>query len=231
MIVVGLLPATASLADEAAAAASPDASPAVAAPAGAKVVPEVPPGPWARLSSGAGWKAGGFFFSFSVIATANEYDLRLSDWTRDHQPVGMLSTIADRSPPYMLGGTLGTLGGLTLFGPKASRPRHRKSLEVFVVSQLINAGLTDLLKIAVARPRPDSGARNSFPSGHTSSAAAWATFLWRRYGWKAGLPATLFATLVGFSRIQDRRHYLSDVLAGAVLGVSITYVVDERYGP
>jgi membrane-associated phospholipid phosphatase len=88
----------------------------------------------------------------------------------------------------------------------------------------------DLLKVTVARPRPDTGAPSSFPSGHTSSAAGLAMLLWRRYGWEAGLPAALLAMLVGASRIQDGRHYLSDVLAGAIVGVSLTYVVDVLYG-
>ncbi|MDF1562806.1 MAG: phosphatase PAP2 family protein [Deltaproteobacteria bacterium] len=189
------------------------------------------PDAWQRLSRHGAWKVAGFTFSFSVISFASDWDRESSDWARENQPLGRLSEVGSQAPTYVLAGSALTLGGLSLWDREARRPGHRRALESFVVSQLINAGLTDLLKVSVGRPRPDSGHRSSFPSGHTSSAAAWATLLWRRYGWRAGLPATLLTLLVGASRIQDGRHYLSDVLAGAVLGVSVTYVVDELFGP
>jgi membrane-associated phospholipid phosphatase len=40
----------------------------------------------------------------------------------------------------------------------------------------------------------------------------------RHYGWKLGVPAYLVAGIVGASRIDQDKHYLSDVLAGATLG-------------
>jgi membrane-associated phospholipid phosphatase len=40
----------------------------------------------------------------------------------------------------------------------------------------------------------------------------------RHYGWKIGVPAYLLAGLVGASRLEQDKHYLSDVVAGAALG-------------
>lgn len=58
----------------------------------------------------------------------------------------------------------------------------------------------------------------SFPSGHTSSAfAAGVAILC--YNRKMGIPATLFAFLMGFTRIYVGVHYTTDVIAGAVVGV------------
>ena len=58
----------------------------------------------------------------------------------------------------------------------------------------------------------------SFPSGHTSSAfAAGVAILC--YNRKGGIPATLFAFLMGFTRIYVGVHYTTDVIAGAVVGV------------
>lgn len=57
----------------------------------------------------------------------------------------------------------------------------------------------------------------SFPSGHTASAfAAAIALLW--YDRKLGIPVTVFAALMGFSRIYVQVHYCTDVLFGALSG-------------
>ncbi len=58
----------------------------------------------------------------------------------------------------------------------------------------------------------------SFPSGHTSSAfaACFAVLLLNR---KIGIPAMVFAALMGFSRIYVEVHYCTDVLGGALVGI------------
>lgn len=68
------------------------------------------------------------------------------------------------------------------------------------------------------RKRPDASNRLSYPSGHTSAAFATAGSLAYAYGWEAGIPAYVGATLVGLSRIKDNRHWASDIVAGAALG-------------
>jgi membrane-associated phospholipid phosphatase len=60
-----------------------------------------------------------------------------------------------------------------------------------------------------------------FPSYHASSTFTIAACVEEFYGWKVGLPAYVLAGLVGWSRIDQREHDLSDVLFGAVLGVVI----------
>ena len=85
-----------------------------------------------------------------------------------------------------------------------------------------------VLKATVERRRPDGGLR-SFPSGHTASAAAGAAFLQRRYGWSYGIPAYAAAAFVGYSRVESRRHYTSDVLVGGALGIGANVLFTKRH--
>jgi len=85
-------------------------------------------------------------------------------------------------------------------------------------AQVVTQTMTQGLKLIAGRTRPD-GTAYSFPSGHTSSAFATATVLQRHFGWKAGIPAYTMASWVAASRVQVKRHYLSDVAFGAALGI------------
>ncbi len=82
-----------------------------------------------------------------------------------------------------------------------------------------NALLTDAIKRAVRRQRPD-GSEHSWPSGHTSSTVAALTILDAQWGHKSKytVPLAAVGTLVALSRVQSDRHWLSDTLAGAALG-------------
>ena len=75
------------------------------------------------------------------------------------------------------------------------------------------------LKYAVGRARPDSNTATSFPSGHTQISFAFATSMTKSYGWWVGTPALSLGVFTGLSRIADNAHWLSDVVAGATVGV------------
>jgi membrane-associated phospholipid phosphatase len=87
-----------------------------------------------------------------------------------------------------------------------------------IQSQIVAQSMTAAIKMSVGRTRPD-GTHYSFPSGHSSVSFATATVLQRNLGWKIGIPAYGFATYVAASRIQDKRHFLSDVTFGAAIGI------------
>lgn len=75
------------------------------------------------------------------------------------------------------------------------------------------------LKLALRRTRPDGGAY-SFPSGHSAGAFAVAPVLARHFGRRVAVPAYVLAVMTGMGRLEDRRHYLSDVVFGAALGTA-----------
>lgn len=87
-----------------------------------------------------------------------------------------------------------------------------------LAAAVVNFGYTEVIKVSVGRERPNGQDNKSFPSGHTSNAFALATVAERHYGWKIGAPAYLLAGLVGASRVEQDKHHLSDVMAGATLG-------------
>lgn len=70
--------------------------------------------------------------------------------------------------------------------------------------------------------RPDGSARNSFPSGHTATAFMGAEMLRREY-WNVspwiGIAGYAVAAGTGFFRMYNNRHWLTDVIAGAGIGI------------
>jgi len=105
-----------------------------------------------------------------------------------------------------------------LIGHALNKPRVQAVGSELVRAQILNAALTEGLKVAVRRNRPD-GSLFSFPSGHASATFASATVLYRQFGWKAGLPAYGAAVYVAGSRLTENRHYASDVIFGAAVGI------------
>lgn len=89
-----------------------------------------------------------------------------------------------------------------------------QALKSITVAESISFGLKQI----VSEERPDESGDDSFPSAHTSRAFSAAATLHRRYGWRAGLPATVVAALVGVARVEADRHHWRDVIAGAAIG-------------
>ncbi|MES1222851.1 MAG: phosphatase PAP2 family protein [Bacteroidota bacterium] len=93
---------------------------------------------------------------------------------------------------------------------------------ILVKGELIMMGVVTLLKNTTHQLRPDGSSYNSFPSGHTAQAFAAATFLSEEYGYRfKWMPYAAYglASSVGMLRMANDRHYISDVLVGAGLGI------------
>jgi membrane-associated phospholipid phosphatase len=123
------------------------------------------------------------------------------------------------------GSTLGNgavQGGLALGLYAIGRAGHSTRVGALgadlVDAQIVNGILTQGIKYAARRTRPNGSAR-SFPSGHTSATFATAAVMQQHYGWKAAAPFYALAGYVGTSRMVDHEHFASDVIFGVALGL------------
>ena len=123
-----------------------------------------------------------------------------------------------------------TAAALLIFGRTSGDPRLRGVTYDMAQAFVVNGLYTMAIKKAVGRQRPDGSDNMSFPSGHTSNAFAWATIANHYYGAKVGIPSYALASLIGASRLQSRAHHLSDVAAGAALGVIVGRTVVRQDG-
>ena len=106
----------------------------------------------------------------------------------------------------------------------------RSNLGRFAVSSAlaygIMAGIVNPIKYGAKELRPDGSTRNSFPSGHTATAFVSATILHKEYGltrspWYS-IAGYGVATATGVMRVLNNRHWISDVLSGAGIGIFST---------
>ena len=89
------------------------------------------------------------------------------------------------------------------------------------------AAMVNGVKYSVQRLRPDESAYNSFPSGHTATAFMTATMLHKEYEGRSpwfSIGGYTLATLTGVSRVLNNRHWLTDVLAGAAIGIGSVHL-------
>jgi membrane-associated phospholipid phosphatase len=96
-------------------------------------------------------------------------------------------------------------------------------------AQALNAIMTRVAKIGVGRKRP-GGSPDSMPSGHASATFASAAVLGSHFGWKVGVPAYAAAGFVGWTRVRDQRHWATDVVMGAAVGLIAGHTVTRGHG-
>ncbi len=132
---------------------------------------------------------------------------------------------------HLMYGNVGVPVGLLAGGIITNDKAMRQNALYVAGSTAISAGLTEIIKHLVKRPRPFlqnvhitpiyRPGNYSFPSGHSSSSFATATALSIAYPkWYVILPAYLWAGSTAYSRMYLGVHYPTDVAAGAGLGAA-----------
>lgn len=112
-----------------------------------------------------------------------------------------------------------------MFGLKGAGVKSRSSWKEMIVSTVFSFILTGIVVLSMKSLcgviRPDGSDFLSFPSGHTATVFTSAGILCKEYGYKNKWIAALIylpAIVTGFTRPLNNRHWLSDVLAGAIIG-------------
>jgi membrane-associated phospholipid phosphatase len=128
------------------------------------------------------------------------------------------------------------LPALAVYGLGAAGVQGKHSLGQQTVLLLLSGALANGvslgLKGTVGELRPDGTTPNSFPSGHTTNAFVAAEFLHQEYKHRSGwysVAGYSVAGATGVMRMLNNRHWLSDVLAGAGIGMLSTKVVYLAY--
>ena len=85
------------------------------------------------------------------------------------------------------------------------------------------------LELCIRKERPDGTGHHAFPSTHTAVATNGTTFLWKRYGWKWGVPAAAVSSYVAWGRVHSDRHDWWDVLGGTAIGVGSAWFFSRPY--
>ena len=161
-----------------------------------------------------------------VVGTALQLDSPAQHWAaawhcaRIDTMVGLLNPIGSGVTLLIVCGTLALLGWV------CARSRMGEAGCLGALAFMV-AGLVEYaLKYLVGRPRPAAAGPlfgpefDSFPSGHATSVFAVATVLGAVYP-RLRWPLYALAAAIALGRVYLARHYLSDIVAGALIGLVI----------
>ena len=157
-------------------------------------------------------------FVAGIIAKGEKHAFRQNDGTRHVLLTDFKTGIDDYTqffgPAMTVGLKLGGVEGRSDWG---------RFLASAAMSYGFMAGFVNGIKYTAKEMRPDGSTANSWPSGHTATAFVGATILHKEYGltrspWYS-VAGYGVATATGVMRVLNNRHWISDVLSGAGIGI------------
>ena len=154
----------------------------------------------------------------------------------DSTPARNLRKLGDFA--QMSGPVVGTLVGI--HGWAADNDKSKETAYLSYETFLWAGAIESTVKYVVGRERPFKTANSysfipfsgnySFPSGHTTEAFAAATVFSEQYPhWYVYVPSYGIAASVGYSRLYANQHWFSDVVAGAIIGTSVSHILRKRH--
>jgi membrane-associated phospholipid phosphatase len=201
---------------------------------------------------GKGWLTGAALVGATVGVSF--LDKPIQEWAaglrrRNDPTLGSFSrTVSDIGGVYQVA----TFGGIAAYGFIFKNPKLRTTTALATQSYITSTFWSTLFKTLSGRLRPHDinensnlnmsrfhgpfyaipyGSNSAFPSGHTTLAFAAARVYAMEYKNVPAIPIISYsmASLIGFSRIIENRHWATDVFAGALLGLACGTQVVNNY--
>ncbi len=153
-------------------------------------------------------------FVITIFAPDSIIGYRICNGLRSDFSDFVFTTLTNSGSKYTLSAALllyGSLGGKESFS----------DLKALTTAAIASSSLVFALKLLTNRERPSGPCcrtNSSFPSGHASGVFLIATYFSSRYK-KLTIPLYIWAAGVGISRIYLRKHWPTDVIAGAIIGI------------
>ena len=141
---------------------------------------------------------------------ASKYDNTLATYTKDKNLLP--------SPLSQVGDFWGILSPLAVWAIMSKSNMNKDYVSNAFAANILS---TYAIKSLSQRQRPDGSNNYSFPSGHTSNSFLAAELINQIEGMPSSIPFYLLSINTALSRINDKKHFLSDVVFGAAIGISI----------
>ncbi len=179
----------------------------------------------------------------AALLQIDGWDRKFSDWASDRTPIfGSRKSAGDWSD-YLLYSSGALYGVTALASPSGDRAgpwtgNKMKGLIVGGAAFGISQGSVEVLKDLMKRERPNQSNNHSFPSGHAAAATAFATLASKNIESVQPARSTqvvsnvslgLMAGGVAWARVEARKHYPSDVLAGIAIGHFLSAFINDAF--
>lgn len=172
---------------------------------------------------------GGIAAGIGTVAVFDEDIERAIRGARNNTVTSIFDDVQPLGNEY----AIGIVGSFYIYGEIFKDPRAKTTaLDSIAASAIASGIVTNSFKYVIGRGRPTDGhgaynfrpfsGQDSFSSGHTTEAFALASVISEHYDslW-VQVPAYGLASAVGYARLNNNRHWPSDVLAGAVIGTFV----------
>ncbi len=168
--------------------------------------------------------AGVPIFVAGIIAKGEKASFR-QNYASEHARARLITNFHNETDNYIQFAPAVIAAGLNFAGVEG-RSDHLRFLTSSAMAYTIMAAIVNPIKHTAKELRPDGTSRNSWPSGHTATAFVSATILHKEYGltrspWYS-VAGYAMATATGVMRVLNNRHWVSDVLSGAGIGIVST---------
>lgn len=176
------------------------------------------------------------------IGTISLADQSVADFAQTHKSKSLSFISDDLLEHFGAEHSFLVLSGILTYGMLSKKEKCVSTALLGLESFLLASIVTRVPKLLLGRQRPDNWEGygpytfkgpfegTSFPSGHTTASFAVASVIATQYRDIRWVPVAAYsvASLAGLSRIYDNRHWLSDVVGGAVVGTLVGNFVSRR---